>query len=71
MEQSLPSLVIEIVSVSCQLVGDGRAGQIVAVVAPGGDSSLVADDEQRGHLALVHLSGQGLVVRAGKRRSRP
>ena len=61
----LTILVIEVVSVGGQLVGDGRAGQIVAVVAPCGDSSLVADDEQRGHLALVHLSGQRLVVRAG------
>ena len=61
----LAILVIEVVSVGGQLVCNRGAGQIVAVVAPGGDGCLVADDEQRGHLALIHLGGQGLVVRAG------
>ncbi len=61
----LAVVVIEVVGVGAQLVGDVGAGQVVAVVAPGADGGLVADDEHRRGFGLVHLGGQGLVVGAG------
>ena len=57
--------VIEVVGVGVELVGNGGAAQVIAVVAPGVDSGLVAHDEQRRGSGLVHLGGQGLVVGAG------
>ena len=57
--------VIEVVGVGVQLVGNVGAAQVIAVVAPGLNSGLVAHDEQRRGSGLVHLGGQGLVVGAG------
>ena len=57
--------VVEVVGIGVQLVGNVGAGEIVAVVAPGLNSGLVAHDEQRRGSGLVHLGGQGLVVGAG------
>ena len=57
--------VIEHVSVGAQLVSNGSAGQVQAVLAPGVHSGGVADNEQGGCVGLVHLGGEGLVVGAG------
>ena len=57
--------IIEHVLVGVQLIGNGGAGEIQAVVAPGVNSGLVANHEHGGGLTLVHLGGQGIVVGTG------
>ena len=57
--------VIEVVGVGAQLLGDGGAGQIHGKLAPLLDAGLVADDEEGGRGALVHLGGERLAVAAG------
>ena len=61
----LAVLVIEVVGVGVQLVGDGGAGQVQGVVGPVAHAGLVAHVEDGGGLALAHLGVQGLAVGAG------
>ena len=61
----LAVLIIDVVGIGVQLVGDLGAGEIQAVVGPGVGAGLVAHDEQGGRVGLVHLSGQGLRIGAG------
>ena len=58
-------LVIEVVGVGVQLIGDGGVGQVHGELAPLLDTGLVADDEEGGRGGLVHLGGQRLAVGAG------
>ena len=58
-------LIIEVVGVGVQLIGDGGVGQVHGELAPLLDAGLVADDEEGGRGGLVHLGGQGLAVGAG------
>ena len=61
----LAAVVIQVVGVGVELLGDRRAGQVERVVAPVLDGVGVADDEQGRRRALIHLGGQGLAVGAG------
>ena len=61
----LAVLIIDVVSVGVQLVVDGGALQVQAVVGPVLGSSGVTHDEDGGSLFLVHLGGQGGVVLTG------
>ena len=61
----LAGLVIEVVGVGVQLVGDGGAGQVHGVVAPVSHAGGVADDEQGGRRVFIHLGGEGLLIGAG------
>ena len=61
----LAVLIVEVVGVGVQLVGDGGARQVEGIVAPVADGVGVADDVQRRGIALIHLGGQGLAVGAG------
>ena len=57
--------VAEVVRIGGELLGNGGVLEVVAVLAPGVDSALIADDEHRGSGVLIHLSGQSLIVGAG------
>ena len=61
----LAVLGVEVVGVGVQLIGDGGAGKVIAVVAPGANGGLVAHDKEGGGVGLVHGGGEGLVVGAG------
>ncbi len=61
----LAGLVIEVVGVGVQLVGNSGAGEVHGVVGPVLHAGLVADDEQGGGIGLIHLRVELLVVGAG------
>ena len=61
----LAVFIIEVIGVGVELLGDGRARQIERIVRPVPDGIDVAHDVERGGIALIHLGGERLVVRAG------
>jgi len=58
-------LVIQVVGIGVQLVGNGGILQVQSIILPVLHGVLVADNKQRGGIALVHLGQQGLVVSTG------